>query len=61
MKTPIIRVSLAFGNGMPDDTLITFARSVHALLYAAGGFSNIPVPATTLETGIEAFATAKAA
>lgn len=61
MKTPIIRVSLAFGNGMPDDTLITFSRSVHTLLYGAGGFTNIPVTAVILETAVEAFATAKAA
>ena len=61
MKTPIIRVSLAFGNLMPDDTLITFSRSVHTLLYGAAGFTNIPVTATVLEAAIEAFATAKAA
>lgn len=61
MKTPIIRVSLAFGNGMPDDTLITFSRSVHTLLYGAGGFTNIPVTAVILEAAIDAFSTAKAA
>lgn len=61
MKAPIIRVSLAFGNEMPDDTLITFSRSVHTLLYGAGGFTNIPVTAPELETAIEAFANAKAA
>ncbi len=61
MKTPIIRVLLAFGNGMPDDTLITFARSVHTLLYGAAGFTNIPVTAVILEAAIDAFATAKAA
>jgi hypothetical protein len=61
MKTPIIRVSLAFGNEMPDDTLITFARSVHALLYVAAGFTNIPITAAVLEGGVDAFATTKAA
>ena len=46
---------------MPDDTLITFSRSVHTQLYGAGGFTNIPVTAAILEAAINAFADAKAA
>lgn len=61
MKTPIIRASLAFGNGMPDNTLVTFARSVLALLYGAAAFANIPVPEEDLQNATDAFANAKAA
>jgi len=61
MKTRIERVSLDFGNGMPDDTLITFSRSVHRQLYGASGFTSIPVTAANLEVAINAFADAKAA
>lgn len=61
MKTQIERVSLGFGSNMPDDTLITFSRSVHTQLYGAGGFTNIPVTAVILEAAIDAFSTAKAA
>lgn len=60
MKPPIIRVSLGFGS-IPDNTLITFARNVHALLYAVGEFTTIPVTAADLLAAIDAFATAKAA
>jgi hypothetical protein len=60
MKTPIIRVSLAFGS-LPDNTSITFARSVLALLYTAAGFTDIPVTAIQLEASIDAFAAGKAA
>ena len=61
MKAPIIRVSLAFGNGTPDNTLITFARNVHKLLYALGVLTNIPATAPVLLENIENFADAKAA
>ncbi len=61
MKAQIIRVSLGFGNGMPDDTLITFSRSVHTQLYVAGGFTGIPVTAAVLGAAVDAFADAKAA
>lgn len=61
MKTPTIRVSLAFGNSMPDDALITFSRSVHSLLYGAAGFTTVPVTATVLEAATDAFSNAKAA
>ena len=60
MKAPTIRVSLAFGT-ITDNTLTTFARNVHTLLYAVAGFTNIPVAAQVLQMAIEAFATAKAA
>jgi hypothetical protein len=60
MKTKTIRVSLGFTIS-PDNTLITFARNVLSLLYAAGGFANIPVPAADLLAAITAFADAKAA
>ena len=53
-------MSLAFGS-ITDNTLTTFARNVHTLLYAAAGFPNIPVTAPVLLATIEAFATAKAA
>jgi hypothetical protein len=61
MKPPIIRVSLAFANGMPDDTFITFARTVSTLLYAEPAFTGIPVPAATLDAATTAFYDAKAA
>ena len=60
MKAPTIRVSLAFGT-ITDNTLTTFARNVHTLLYAVAGITNIPVAAQVLQMAIEAFATAKAA
>ncbi len=60
MKPPIIRVSLAFV-ALSDDSLITFLRNVHALLYAEGGIPNPPVSGPVLLEGIEAFADSKAA
>ncbi|MEO5712910.1 MAG: hypothetical protein ABIT37_05420 [Luteolibacter sp.] len=60
MKTPVIRVSLAFGSS-PDNSLITFARNVLALLYLISSFTGIPVTAAVLEAAITAFADAKAA
>ncbi|MES2661092.1 MAG: hypothetical protein V4689_20890 [Verrucomicrobiota bacterium] len=61
MKLNIIRVSLAFA-GSADNTLITFARNVLALLYPqATKFPDIPVPSPVMTAGIEAFANAKAA
>lgn len=60
MKTPIIRASLGFGSA-PDNTLVTFARNVHALLYAQAAFTDIPVTAPVLLASIDAFAAAKAA
>ena len=59
--SPIIKVSLGFANGMPDDSLITFCRKVHALLYPLAVFTNVPVPAAFLLAAIEAFADSKAA
>jgi hypothetical protein len=59
--TPIIRVSLTFASRATDNALITFARTVLADLYAAPGFTNIPVSAAVLEAAIDAFAIAKAA
>lgn len=61
MKTPTIRVSLGFANGTPDNTLITFARNVLALIYNLPDLPEVPVPAQTLSTAIDAFAEAKAA
>jgi hypothetical protein len=61
MKPPTIRVSLGFGN-LPDNTLITFARNVHAQLYSnPEPFPDLPVTAPVLLEKIEVFATAKAA
>jgi hypothetical protein len=61
MKPPVIKTSLGFANGMPDNTLITFSRNVHSLLYGIAGFTNIPVTAIALLATIDAFAEAKAA
>lgn len=62
MKTPTLRVLLSFGgSGTPDNTLITFARNVLALLYANPAFTDIPVTAEALEEFITGFADAKAA
>lgn len=61
MKLPTNRVSLAFANGTPDNTLITFARNVLALLYNMAGLPPIPVPEATVKTAIDSFAEAKAA
>lgn len=52
---------MGFGSNMPDDTLITFSRSVHAQQYVAVGFTNIPVPTKILEEAIDGFSSAKAA
>jgi hypothetical protein len=60
MKTPTIRVSLAFG-ALPDNTLITFCRNVHALIYTAPAFPAVPVTAAAMETAIAGFSEAKAA
>ena len=43
--SPIIKVSLGFANGMPDNTLITFCRKVHARLYPRAVVTHGPVPA----------------
>lgn len=59
--SPILKVSLGFANGMPDNTLITFCRNVHTLLYSLPDYTDIPVPAAELLARIEAFAAAKAA
>ncbi|MGL4401109.1 MAG: hypothetical protein ACRCXD_14660 [Luteolibacter sp.] len=61
MKTSSIRVSLGFANGTPDNTLITFARHVLALIYTVPGLPAIPIPAAALTVNIDAFAEAKAA
>jgi hypothetical protein len=57
--TPIIRVLLSFGS-MPDNNLITFANRILSLLYAAAGFTDIPVTLTDLKAAIEIFAKTKA-
>lgn len=58
--TPTIRVSLAFAK-LPDNTLITFSRNVHTLIYTVPAFSAIPVTAVAMETAIVEFSEAKAA
>jgi len=60
MKPPIIRASLAFGT-VPDNTLVTFGRNVHTLLYGVPDFTNPPVTAAGLLAAVDEFATAKAA
>ena len=60
MKPTSIRASLAFSN-MTDNTLITFARNIHTLLYAVPAFSGAPVTAPVLLAAIDDFAAAKAA
>lgn len=61
MKTQTVRASLGFTK-TPDNSLITFARNVRTLLYAAGSaFTDIPVASPVLVASIEAFAEAKAA
>lgn len=60
MKPPIIRTSLSFAVS-PDNTLITFSRNVHSLLYAMGEFTDVPVTAPELLTAIDSFAAGKAA
>jgi hypothetical protein len=60
MKTPTIRVSLGFSD-KPDNTLITFARNVQALLYKMTGLPPFPVPEATLQAIIDTFSEAKAA
>jgi hypothetical protein len=48
MNTPIIRVSMAFANGMPDTDLIVFAGTVQDKLYSAGPFTTPPVLSAAL-------------
>ena len=60
MKTPTIRISLAFGN-LPDNTRITFARNILALLYSIPALANAPVTGPELLILIDAFANSKAA
>lgn len=60
MKAQRIRVSLSFANGS-DDGLDSTARAVAAHIYQPGSFTNIPVTQAMLETGITAFADARAA
>jgi hypothetical protein len=62
MKSPTLRVLLSFGGSKtPDNTLITFARNVLKLIYAAAGFTAIPVTEADLLASIEGFADSKAA
>ena len=55
-----VRVSLSYGR-LPDNSLITFARNVHELIYAQSVFAGAPVTATDLQAGITGFSDAKVA
>lgn len=58
--SPKVKVSLSYGR-FPDNSLITFARNVHDLIYAQSVFSGAPVTAADLQTGITGFNDAKVA
>lgn len=60
MKTSTYHVSLSFGK-LPDDTLIVFATTVLAQLFAQAAYANPPVTPAQLNPAIIAFSAAKVA
>lgn len=59
MKSPILKVSLAFSH-KPDAYLVTFATTVQSHLFGNVVFDSPPVTAKDLSDATEAFAKAKA-